>query len=376
MSKHSVLIVDDEPLIRRLCRYALEFEGIDCDEAADGLLALEAMHASTERSREASLPAGYDLVLLDIDMPRLKGPEVCRRLRAEGAVAHLKIIMMSGRASADDMAQMLSGGADDYLSKPLSVVQLQARVKAALRLRDAQGRSDLLNRNLLVVNAELERNLGARDSDLVQARNALVLALAKLVEFRDSETGAHLMRLQRYSRCLAEEVRATSGLVELIDPTFVDMLECCAPLHDIGKVGLPDHILLKPGKLDPDERIIMQAHTIIGAETLQTVARQHGFALAFLQMASDIARHHHERYDGRGYPDRLVGSGIPLAARLVALGDVYDALRARRPYKPALTHLATLQLMESNVGQFDPLLQQAFERCSSRFEEIFKELGD
>jgi HD-GYP domain-containing protein (c-di-GMP phosphodiesterase class II) len=162
-----------------------------------------------------------------------------------------------------------------------------------------------------------------------------------------------------------------------IDANFIQMLECCAPLHDIGKVGLPDHILLKPGKLDNDERIIMQAHTIIGADTLKTVLQQHGSAVAFLQMAIDIARHHHERFDGTGYPDKLSGNAIPLAARIVSIYDVYDALRSRRVYKPALSHRAAIQVMtEASPGQFDPALLRVFQRCAPQFERIFRELGD
>jgi HD-GYP domain-containing protein (c-di-GMP phosphodiesterase class II) len=155
------------------------------------------------------------------------------------------------------------------------------------------------------------------------------------------------------------------------------MLECCAPLHDIGKVGLPDHILLKPGKLTADERILMQTHTTIGADTLQNVAKQHPFAAAFLQMAIDIARHHHERYDGKGYPDRLAGNDIPLAARILAISDVYDALRSRRPYKPALSHTAAMHVMlDMSAGQFDPLLLEAFKRCAPSFERIARDVRD
>jgi response regulator RpfG family c-di-GMP phosphodiesterase len=234
----------------------------------------------------------------------------------------------------------------------------------------------MLNQHLLKVNHELEQSLGSRDTDLVQARNALVLALAKLVEHRASEKGMHLVRLQRYCRALAEEAARTANFSAQLDPHFIEMIECCAPLHDIGKVGLPDHILLKPGKLDADERVIMQAHTLIGAETLQEVLKLHGSALAFLRTAIDITRHHHERFDGHGYPDRLAGSDIPLAARLVALGDVYDALRSRRPYKPALSHLAALQVMTSQTGQFDPALMPILERCAPQFERIFRELPD
>ncbi len=362
----SVLLVDDEPSIRTFCRYALQTDDLKCDEAADGQAGLDAIRAKP-----------YDLVLLDVDMPVMNGMELLRRLREQPPWPHLKVVMFSGRSSADEMAQMMVAGADDYLTKPFSVVQLRARVKAALRLKEAQDRSALLNRHLLAVNSELEGNLTARDSDLVQARNALVLALAKLVEYRDSETGAHLLRLQRFSRFLAQEAAGSEAFAGQIEPHFIDMLECCAPLHDIGKVGLPDHILLKPGKLTPDERIQMQQHTVIGADTLREVARQHGFAVAFLQMATDIARHHHERWDGTGYPDRLAGQDIPLSARLVALADVYDALRSRRVYKPALAHAVAVQMMaDPAAGQFDPALLQVFLRVAPRFEQIYRELAD
>jgi len=146
-------------------------------------------------------------------------------------------------------------------------------------------------------------------------------------------------------------------------------------LHDIGKVGIPDHILLKPGKLTSDERLLMQTHTIIGAATLNEVAEHHGAAVVFLQMAAEIARHHHEHFDGTGYPDRLAASEIPLAARIVAIGDVYDALRSRRVYKPALSHASTIKIMhDESAGHFDPALMQAFRRCESKFETIFHEL--
>jgi response regulator RpfG family c-di-GMP phosphodiesterase len=361
-----ILCVDDEPSIRMFCRFALQADGLTCDEVGGGEEALEVLQQKA-----------YDLVLLDVLMKGMGGPEVCRRLREQPPCPHLKIIMCSGKASGDEMAQIMLAGADDYLSKPLSITQLRARVKAALRLKEAQDRSDLMTRQLLTVNHELERNLNTRDSDLVHARNALVLALAKLVSYRDSETGAHLVRLQKFTRCLAEEAAASPNFAAQITPTYLEMLECCAPLHDIGKVGLPDHILMKPGRLDGDERVIMQTHTVIGSDTLRAVANHHGFALAFLQMAGDIARHHHERFDGRGYPDRLAGSDIPLAARLVAIADVYDALRSRRVYKPALSHAAALQMMtEGCQGQFDPALVQVFLRCAPRFEAIFREVGD
>lgn len=360
---HRILIVDDEPTVRSVCRYALQGQGLQCDEAANGALAWEAVRTNA-----------YDLVLSDNDMPEMNGLELLQRLREAPPVPYLKVIMFSGRASADEMAQMLSLGADDYLTKPLSISQFLSRVKAALRLKDAQDRTDLLNHHLLGINAELEHNLTSRDSDLVHARNALVLALAELVSYRDTETSSHITRLQRYCRCLAETASNFHSLAPQLNANFIQMLECCAPLRDIGKVGVPDHILLKPGQLDPDERLIMQSHTTIGSDTLQKVAKQHGFAAAFLQMASDIARHHHERFDGKGYPDRLTGNDIPLAARIVSIADVYDALRSRRPHKPALSHAVAMQSMtESATGQFDPLLWQAFRLCAAEFERIARE---
>jgi response regulator RpfG family c-di-GMP phosphodiesterase len=326
---------------------------------------------------EAANSQPFDLVILDVDMPVLTGLEALRKLRENPPIPNLKIMMISGNKSGDEMARLLGAGADDYLNKPFTVVQFQQRVKAALRLKQAQDRSELLNQHLLAINAEQDKLLTARDCDLVHARNALVLALAKLVGHRDNETGAHLVRLQRYSRVLAEEAATSPQFASQIDPNFVEMLECCAPLHDIGKLGLPDHILLKPGKLTPDERVLMQAHTTIGADTLGDVAKQHGFARIFLQMAIDITRHHHERFDGTGYPDGLAGTAIPLSARVVALADVYDALRSRRVYKPALSHSSAVQIMtDASNGHFDPGLLQVFLRCAPRFEQIFKDFGD
>jgi response regulator RpfG family c-di-GMP phosphodiesterase len=360
-----VLVIDDNPQVRQFCRMALQSAGLRCDEAADGERALAAVRVRS-----------YELALLDVDMPGAGGPEVCRRLRAEPPGPHFKIVMMSGRADSDEMSEMLLAGADDFLAKPFSSVQLQARVKTALRLKEAQDRSDRLNRELLEVNHGLEQSLTARDGDLVEARNALVLALAELVGYRDAETGAHLMRLQRYCRVLAEEAADSPAFAGGIGENFIAMLECCAPLHDIGKAGLPDHILLKPGPLDARERALMQAHTTIGADTLQKVADRHGFARLFFQTAVEIARHHHERYDGTGYPGGLAGDSIPLAARIVSLADVYDALRSRRVYKPALAHATAVRMItEESPGHFDPSLVPAFLRCESEFERIYDELA-
>ena len=361
---NKVLIVDDDSNIRQFCRFALESQGLRCDEADNGQAGLDAVSVKP-----------YDLVLLDIHMPKLTGPEVLRSLRKQPPLPHLKVLMFSGQASSDELAQMLLAGADGYLTKPFSMVQLVNQVKASLRLKDAQTDCDLLNQRLLSINANLECDLSARASDLLHARNALVLALATLVAQRDGETGSHVVRLQRYCRCLSEEAAGMPMFANQLDANFIDMLDCCSPLHDIGKVGLPDYILMKPGRLTPDERMLMETHTIIGADTLTEVAKRHGSALVFLSMAIDIARHHHERFDGTGYPDRLVGTAIPLSARIVAVADVYDALRSRRVYKPALSHASAKHIMlDGSPGHFDPALMEVFQRCASSFERIFTEM--
>jgi response regulator RpfG family c-di-GMP phosphodiesterase len=361
-----VLIVDDDPSIREFSRAILQAEGWQCGEVTDGPQALEVLTHEP-----------YDLMLLDVCMPSMNGLEVLRRLRMSPPCSHFKVIMFSGSFSPDELAQLLNAGADDYLTKPFSLVQLQRKVQAALRLKEAQDRSDLLNRHLLAVNAELERSLSSRDCDLSQTRNALVLTLARLVAHRDTSSGAHLQRMQRYCRSLASEARKLPTFEGQIDDNFIEMLDCCAPLHDIGKVALPDHILLKPGKLSQEEHIVMQAHTIIGADTFKEVHQNHGLTLGFLQMAIDVTRHHHERYDGTGYPDRLAGNAIPLSARIVTICDVYDALRARRSYKPALSHSAALQMMTQVLnGYFDPVLLQVFMQHETEFERILRELPD
>jgi response regulator RpfG family c-di-GMP phosphodiesterase len=361
-----LLLVDDEAAIRTLCRFALAAEGFECDEAEDGVRALQ---------MAAEKP--YDLVVLDIDMPKMSGIDVCRRLREQPPCPNLKVLMASGGANGDVMAQLLLAGADDYVTKPFSIVQLQGRVKAALRLKEAQDRSDSLNRRLLASNRELEDNLGLRNRDLLHTRNALVLSLAKLVEHRASEGRGHLVRMQRYCRRLAEEASRSPSFAGQIDDNFIETLECCVPLHDIGTVALPDHILLKPGKLDPEEQLSMQAHTVIGSDVLRQVLEQHGQSMGFLRLAIDITRHHHERYDGKGYPDGLAGDSIPLAARIVTIADVYDNLRSRRSYKPAFSHPSSLQVMTDNSpGHFDPALLKIFSRSAEDFERIYREQPD
>lgn len=366
LAPQRILIVDDQIDVRRVCRLALANDGAHCDEVSTGLDALEQIE------REV-----YDLVLLDVDLPGCSGEVVLKKIRQQPPTPNIKVIMLSGRTSGDELSRMMLAGADDFLTKPFSLVQLRARTRAALKLKDAQDRLELLNQHLITVNAELERTVSSRDSELIHARGAMVLALAKLIEKRSAETGAHLIRLQKYSRVLAEAAARTPAFENRITPDFVRGLEDAAPLHDIGKAAIPDCVLNKPGRLDAQERLQMEAHTVLGADTLQEVARRYKFATGFLHMAIDLARHHHEKWDGTGYPDKLAGEEIPLAARLLAFCDVYDALRSPRVYKPALSHnMAVMTMCDASPGHFDPSLMVAFRLCTDRFKAIYAEMAD
>ncbi|HEX5269504.1 MAG TPA: protein kinase [Gemmataceae bacterium] len=357
---HVVLVVSARPERRSLCREVLADHGVEClgAQSADEVL-------------DWLVRAPCDLLLIDADLP--DGAALCRRLRAEPPAPHLKIIV----ATPDASAPPPDVPADDSLAHSAPPHELAARVRLALRLRDAEERAERINAHLLATNGQLEAALRQRDDDLYQAQDVLIFAMAKMAELRGQESGAHLLRMQAYVRVLAEEAMRLPAFAGRIDGAFTRMLERCVLLHDIGKVAVPDHVLMKPGRLDAEERSIMESHTAAGAGILEAVARQHGACLAFLQMATDIARHHHERYDGGGYPDALSGEAIPLAARIVTLADVYDALRCKLVYKPGLTHAAARRLvLEPGKGQFDPALLVAFRNCETSLQLIFDQNPD
>ena len=362
----SVLLVDDEQHIRQIVRLALAKHALHIEEADNGE---DAVRLLTQKP--------FDLVLLDMDLPKVSGTEVLRRIRENPASPHLKVIVLSGQGDGDHLSGTIFSGADDFLTKPFSIVQLRARVTGALRLKEAQDRSEVLAQRLASANAELELAFNARGGELVHARGALVLALAKLVEQRSSETGPHLLRLQRYCRVLGEAAAVTPTFAGRLSPETLQTIQQAAPLHDIGKVAVPDQILNKPGPLTPEERAIMQTHAAAGADTLSFVTDRFAFASGFFGVAIEIARHHHEKWDGTGYPDQLAGESIPLSARLVAVGDVYDALRSRRIYKAGETHADAVRVMlEKFPGHFDPRLIELFGRIHDRFRQVFDEFED
>jgi response regulator RpfG family c-di-GMP phosphodiesterase len=361
-----VLIVSQAVLCRTSCRSAIETLGLECFEARQ-----------TEEATERLGQLPYDLLMIDAQLPDGAGLQLCSRLRAEPPAPHLKLILLIPENTPEWICAGQKAGVDDSLAKTLHPPELAARVRVLLRTKEAEERADLLASHLLRVNQQLEQTLKLRDVDLYQTQDVLIFAMAKMAELRGLETGAHLLRLQGYVRVLAEEAQRLPAFASRIDDTFVRMLERCVLLHDIGKVAVPDHILLKPGQFDAVERSIMESHTAVGAEILAAVAQQHGAPLAFLQMATDIARHHHERYDGSGYPDGLAGEAIPLSSRIVVLADVYDALRSKLVYKPGLTHVAAKRLiLDANSGQFDPALLVAFRNCEATLDQIFTQTKD
>jgi response regulator RpfG family c-di-GMP phosphodiesterase len=358
-----VLVVSADPAYRGRCRDALEGHGVEC---------LGAQSADEVLDWLARAPC--DLLLIDADLPGREGPELCRRMRAEPPAAHVKLILVTG---GGDGAQAADVPADAYLNRLAPPHEILSRVRLALRLKEAEERADRMGSHLLTTNGQLEEALRQRDDDLFQAQDVLIFAMAKMAELRGQETGAHLLRMQGYVRVLGEEAMRLPAFAGRIDGAFIRMLERCVLLHDIGKVAIPDHVLLKPGRLDTEERTIMESHTLVGAGILEAVARQHGTCLAFLQMAIDIVRSHHERYDGSGYPDGLSGEAIPLAARLVTLADVYDALRCKLVYKPGLSHPAARRLvLDPDKRHFDPALLVAFRQCEASFHQLFDQNPD
>jgi response regulator RpfG family c-di-GMP phosphodiesterase/serine/threonine protein kinase len=360
------LVLSPSAKIRVMCRTTLEAHGLECSEACDD---------GEARAKLAQNP--HDLLLVDAQLPDGTALQICTQIRAEPPAPHFKLILLTPRNTAEWIGLGQKANVDDCLPRSVSARELANRIRAVLRIKESEERSDYLASQLLRTSQQLEQALRLRDCNLYQAQDVLIFAMAKMAELRGLETGSHLLRLQGYVRVLAEEAMRLPAFAGLIDDAFVRMLERCVLLHDIGKVAIPDNVLLKPGRFDAEERCVMESHTTVGAEILLAVARQHGASLGFLQMAIDVARHHHERWDGTGYPNGLAGDAIPLSARIVTIADVYDALRSKLVYKPGLTHSQAKRLiLDSNPGQFDPALLIAFRNSEATLDRIFLQTKD
>ncbi len=310
------------------------------------------------------------LILLDVMMPGIDGYETCRRLKADPATRDIPVIFLTARNEERDETLGLSLGAVDYLTKPVSMAILHARVRTHLHLQSV---ADFFRDKSAVLDAEVQR----RTEEVEALQDVVVMALASLGETRDNETGNHLRRTQHYVLELAEALADHPRFAAALGPVQRRVLFKSAPLHDIGKVGIPDAILLKPGRLTPEEFEVMKTHTVLGFEALVRAERNLGRRLPFLECAKEIALSHQEWWDGSGYPQGLQGEAIPVSARLMAVADVYDALISHRPYKRPWTHADAVAHIQQGAGtHFDPEVVAAFLRLAPRFAEIAHRFAD
>jgi putative two-component system response regulator len=302
-----------------------------------------------------------DLILLDVMMPRMDGYEVLARLRADPDTRDIPVIFVTAMNAQEEEERGLELGAADYISKPLRPRIVLARVHTQLQLKRA---SDLLRDRNVFLQAEVERRMG--ENQLIQ--EVSIHALARLAEIRDSETGNHLRRTQGYVRALARRLQKNPCFAEQLTDRTLDLLAKSAPLHDIGKVGIPDYILLKPGRLTPEEWEVMKTHAKLGSDAIEQAERDALRPVAFLTLAKEIAHFHHETWDGSGYPEGLSGERSPLSARLMAVADVFDALTNVRVYKAPMSLAAAREIIAQGSGShFDPDLVEAF---LAGFEEM------
>ncbi len=324
-----VLVADDDVISAEMLKNSLEQFDYDVTLAHDGAEAFALIRSGS-----------FHLVISDWEMPGMSGLELCQQIRKRSWSSYIYFILLTSYSGVENSILGLEAGADDFLSKPFHPEEIRVRLKAAERILT------------------------------LESRDLTIFSLAKLAESRDNETGAHLERIREYCRILATELTETERYKNDIDGDYVQLLYLTSPLHDIGKVGIPDSVLLKPGRLSPDEFEVMKQHTIIGGNTLAAAAKAYPEA-KFLSMARDVAFTHHERYDGKGYPYGLSGSQIPLSGRITAIADVYDALTSRRVYKPEYSHETSKELILDGRGtQFDSYLVDVFMNCEEQFLQI------
>jgi len=339
-----ILVIDDDEKTREIMRLILEKKGYETVEAESGESALEAM--------KAELP---DLILLDVEMPGISGFEVVKRLKADSRTRTIPVIMVTGLGDQSSRLEALANGAEDYLPKPVDPTELWMRVRNHLRLKEY---GDFL----ASLNSVLETKVRERTAQLEENYRETIYLLTSAAELRDETTGAHVRRISHYASRLARAMKA--------DSEFVEAIFYASPMHDIGKIGIPDHILLKRGPLTSEEWITMKKHAEIGAKILETGSSP------YMKMGALIALTHHECWDGSGYPSGIKGEEIPLPGRIMLLCDQYDALRGQRPYKPPLDHHAVMKILTEGDGrtrpeQFYPEVLDAFESCKDDFERIY-----
>jgi len=357
--QYSILVVDDNEVNRELLARRLQRENYAVAVAENGAKALDILGGRP-----------FDVVLLDIMMPVMDGHEVLKRMKSSEALRHIPVIMVTALTDQETAAQFIEEGAEDYLHKPFSPLLLKARVTASLAKKRLHDQEERYRRLVEQQNSQLEERVCQQVHEISSAQLGMIFAMSKLAESKDPETGAHLERMREYCKILAQQLRTLPKYRSIIDEQFIDNIYAASPLHDIGKVGIPDDILLKPGPLDDAEREIMKVHTSIGAQTLRAVDREHP-GNVFIHIGIQIAEGHHEKWDGSGYPNGLAGETIPLPARILALGDVYDALTSVRCYKKAFSHDKAREIIVQGNGEhFDPDVVAAFLASDGEFTKI------
>lgn len=349
-TKIRVLIVDDTPDNVWFLADALKDICI-IQVARDGQSALKTVSQNP-------LP---EIILLDVQMPGMDGYEVCRQLKLGHTTRDIPVIFVTAMGEVQNEAKGLMCGGADYIHKPFDPAIVRARVQNMAELKRYRDC--------------LQDIIRAQTAALRKTQVGTIMALADLAEWRDPETGEHIKRTQEYVRCIAQELARNPKFITELTPDFVEMLYMCAPLHDMGKVSISDAILLKPSKLTPEEFAVMQKHCEFGAAIIRRSLERIGHE-PFLEMAYQVARWHHDRWDGEGYPDGLMGEAIPLAARIMSVADVYDALISERPYKPPMEHEEAMRIIVEDRGKrFDPDVVDAFCDVSVQIQEIALRIG-
>ena len=358
-SAGSVLVVDDNEMNRDMLVRRLQPLGYQVSTASDGAQAMDEL-----------MQTAYDLVLLDIMMPVKDGFEVLQEIKAHNDLRRIPVIMITALDDTSSAARCIQLGAEDYLTKPFDPILLKARVATCLERKRLHDQERLYRSQIERYNDELQNRVQQQVQQITSAQLGAIFAMSKLAESRDPETGEHLERMREYCKVLSEYLGRMPQYHSLIDQEFIDNIYAASPLHDIGKVGIVDSVLLKPGKLTADEWTVMKSHPIIGSATLREVDRQHP-GNSLIRMGIDIAESHHEKWDGSGYPYGLRGAEIPLVARILALGDVYDALTSKRCYKEAFGHEKSRAILLENAGShFDPAVVDAFMATEDEFQRI------
>jgi putative two-component system response regulator len=351
--KHKVLVVDDTTDNLALMANLLK-DRYRVSLATNGEKALQL-------ARDSDPP---DLILLDIMMPGLDGTDVCIALKNDPATRDIPVIFLTAMSAKEDERRGLELGAADFITKPINPPVVLLRVESQLKLKLT---ADFLRDQ----NRFLEDEVARRSRELAAIQDVTILAMASMAETRDNETGNHIQRTQQYVKVLAEHLRTHPRFASTLSDAYIATLFKSAPLHDIGKIGIPDRILLKPGRFEPHEFEIMKTHCKLGRDAIQQAEDRLGMSVAFLTVAKEIAYGHQEKWDGSGYPEGLSGDDIPVSARLMAVADVYDALISRRVYKDGMPHEQAEQIMRDGRGRhFDPDVLDAFVANAAEFRRI------